>query len=173
MIHHYTNNTFNVPTNKEIITSLCFHKVDLILVGGEAGKLYNLCDSKKDIDFVLYNSKTNMQKLHNYLSTVFRISYEELTNLSRIKLVTKEKPIEFFKNSWLVDFEDCNKRVKYFEYYGNNIKVIDIEDYVSYIIVYLKHIQDNIDTVTNKQKYLDKIVRYQKIIQTFKQRVIA
>jgi hypothetical protein len=165
----YENKTHYIPSIQEIISSLNEYKVDIILVGGEAGKLYNLCKSENDIDFILNTSEDNMQNMFQYVSSVFNIpSYEEFKKLSRIMFVTQDsKPIDFIKNSKLVNFDDINKRVKYFDYHEKKVKVINVEDYVSYIKVYLKYIEKNIDSYTNKQKYLDKIVRYKQLIDNY------
>lgn len=167
----YKNNTFNVPTTEEIITSLCHHNIDIILIGSEAGKLYNLCDSVKDIDFMINTSEENMKKMFVYLQQFFPIkNYQEFFELDRIVLRSLDrKPIEFIKKSNFVTFESIISNTETFEYYNNQIRVINIHNYIEYIKKFKSYLQENLSNYKNKDKIIKKIHKYTTLINNYNQ----
>ena len=168
MIIH-KNKTFNVPSIPEIISSLIAYNIDVILVGSEAGQLHGLCYSTKDIDFLLNTSEENMFKLYTFLKQYFTINnYEEFLKVDRIILLTLDnKPIELFKK--LVDeenkidfltFETIHQNFDYLSFYNMQVKVINVQDYISYIEKYANHFK-------NMPEHQEKYLKYQQILQNY------
>jgi len=113
-------------------------------------------------------SEENIKNMYDYLSTMFNVSYEEFKSLNNgYRLISSEKPIEFFMLSDFSVFNGFNESAQYFKYYDHDIKVVNIELYISHIQVCLKYIQENIDLFKKKTKYTNKIDKYKKIISKY------
>jgi hypothetical protein len=146
----YTNKTNRIPTAREVIKDIISFKINIILIGSEAGKIYGLCDSLKDIDFLANNSTENTEKLFNYLKNFFDIhDINEFNKLDRIFLNTMDKPVEIFINP---NFIGCNYDIlknnsHYITFYGSLVSLINIKDYIKYCVEY---------AISNNLSYTDK-----------------
>jgi hypothetical protein len=175
----YKNKTWNTPSIAEIISLLNKHQVNCILIGSEAGEIYNLCESIKDIDFMLDTSEENMLRLFNLLSEFFTLNFEEFLSLNRVVIRTLDKkPIEFIfdfpiSESEHINFQKIKNNENEIDFYGNRVKVISIQDYVDYITKlsnYLPIEKSIINTKIPESKYDIKIQKYNHAINLYKQR---
>ena len=120
---------------------------------------YRLISSEKPIEFLLEFSEPIIKEdVLRDPSSGFIFLGEVHRRI--IKVFAKKSPN-------LSVFDAFNERAQYFKYYDNDMKVVNIEDYILYIKVYLQHIQDNIDSYNNKTKYLNKIDKYKKAISKY------
>jgi hypothetical protein len=181
----YKNKTWNILSIEEIISLLNKHQVNCILIGSEAGQIYNLCESTKDIDFMLDTSQENMLRLFNLLSEFFTLNFEEFLSLNRIVIRTLDKkPIEFIfdfpiSESEHINFQKIKNNENEIDFYGNRVKIISEKDYIDYITKLTNYLQQTYNisneshvdfTKMPKSKYEIKVHKYNNIINLYKNR---
>jgi len=159
----YSKINLNSPSVKDIISEFSINQINIILIGSEAGKIYNLCDSKKDIDFLIENTKENLNKLYCFLSKFFTLeNFDDFTQHNRYILYPpNEKAIEIFNhNGTFVTYEDIKEKKTIVNFYDENIYMIHLDDYIDYIKKAKKYYQNNFNS-TNYKKYANILKVYQ------------
>jgi hypothetical protein len=125
----------------------------MILIGSEAGQIYKLCNSKKDIDFLIDPNKQNLFKIYQFLQHYF--DYNDFKNvmlLDNIRLKTNEKKyIELLKNPDLLSYKDIVKNTTKHTYFGQTIPVISEYDYIRYVKRGVEKFKNNYHSLKFKQ----------------------
>ena len=168
----YKNKTRLVPSIEKLIKLLNAHNIDMILCGSEAGNIYGLCSSTKDIDFILNEEINNKKRMFFMFKEFFDISsFEDFKEIKRIKIITLDKKhIEFFTSiekdiiGITEDFQNIKDRSRKIKFYDSDINVVDIKDYITMIQNYKIYLESlMLDQYTDKiQKYNDIIMSYKK-----------
>lgn len=167
----YKNKTHSIPTIEKFIGLLKAYHVDMILCGSEAGYIYGLCNSIKDIDFILNDEINNKKRMFSMLKNFFCItSFDEFQEIHQIRIITLDKKqIEFFthaeKNIIGIsdNFESLKNRSLTVEFYNNDINIVSIEDYINIIQNYKNYLES-----LNLDRYTEKIKKYNNIINSHK-----
>ena len=160
-----------MPSVHEIISELNKYKLDIMLIGSEAGKIYKLCDSTKDIDFIVHPSKENTIKLFSYLQHNFEFNdMFEFNALEQIVLRNIEnKNIELIKNPFCLsimfniqNYDTLKQNAKKIKYYDTYTDIISLEDYID-------SIKRSIDypCYRDNPEFNNKMLKYNTILDNF------
>jgi hypothetical protein len=168
----YKNKTHSVPSIEELISLLKAHDIDMILTGSEAGSVYNLCESVKDIDFMLNSEESNQKRMFLMLKKFFNFSnFDEFKKIDTIRMLTLDKKqIEFFtdKDREIVgitqSFQYFKSRSQKIKVYNSIIDVVHIEDYINIIQVYKIYLESY-----NPSKNTEKIEKYNNNIKFYEE----
>lgn len=175
----YFNKTNNRLSVEQICTYLNKFSIDCILVGSQVGKFYRLCESSKDIDFILNMSPVNINNVFLFLSKFFPMqNIDQVISLDRIVLRSLDNTcVELFMltDANMVfpckEYNKLKQNSNLVTLYDNSVSCLSLNDY----IISIKNIierpffapSDHDDFEKKMKKYQQILQNYSKMIQLY------